>query len=554
MNRELFAGRYELLLEAPAGAAGRLFEARDVQTGEIVAVKVLKKELPPGAPERREIEHFFQTAAACQHPGIVRFYRMALDQGYLVREWVHGFSLVDLLRRRREIPGAELPLLLDGVAESIDAAVDAGLAPAGDLLTRIFVAWPRTVSSEDLQKLRGIPLGDWSGFSLKLNPASLSHLLPACPEETMSTMVAPLTDLGPILAPSVAFAQMIHQLLGAPRRMDRTRRFVPLATLNEAGNLALRRLLEASPAPARCSQVWAQLVEAAGLEARRPRPSVTPPPLPPPAANPAAQPPPLPIGRELRIPPLLMGQGRGGQCLRLMPQEPGFAPVHLVGRPVFRIGRSLYQADFVARLLPESPENERLTKEIGRVHAVLEAHEGKIALRDGNGSQPSVNGSNFNGHSLLHDRPTPLTGRGVLRLYQNYELEVIPLLSSQDRGWKIVNDCGATTPEEDAIGIEGSIVFEPARHQPALRLAAWLFSRLDFSISQRGDIQWVEPGLPAAPAGFLRHRGLFWLAAWAPPPGSLALNGNELLKGTVVPLSSAQVLQIGPASYRVEVE
>jgi hypothetical protein len=554
MNRELFAGCYELLQEAPAGAAGRLFEARDTQTGEIVAVKVLKRELPSGAPERREIEQFFQLAAACQHPGIVRFHRLVLDQGFLVREWIHGFSFVDLLRRRREIPGAELPLLLGSVAETLDAAVDAGLIPTGDLLNRLFVAWPRTVTVEDLQKLRSVPLADWCGFSIKLNPASLGYLLPVCPDETMSTMVGPLTDLGPILAPSVAFSEMIYQLLGAPRRMDRARRFVPLATLNEAGNIVLQRLLETSPAPARCSEVWARLVEAAGLEARRPKAPAPPPATPPPLPKAGAQPPPLPAGHELRIPPLFMGQGRSGQVLRLMPEDPGFAPVHLIARPVFRIGRSMYQADFVARVLPESPENERLTKEIGRVHTVLEAKDGAITMRDGNGDQASINGSNYNGAPLAHDRPTPLTTRGTLRLYQNYELEIIPMLSVRDRGWKIINDSGASATGAEGGGLQGGVIFQPCRQQPALRQVAWIFSRVDFSISQRGDLVWQESGLPGNIAGFLRYRGQFWLAAWGSGSSVLGVNGNELLKSAVIPLCPGQALQIGPAVYRVEVE
>src|SRR5262245_45656344 len=129
MSADLFSGRYELLHEAPPGAAGRLFEARDTQTGELVALKVFRRELPPDAAERADIERFFAAAKACQHPHIIRFHTLALDDGYLIREWIHGFPLIDLLRRRRELPALELVALLDQVPATLDAAVAADLAP-----------------------------------------------------------------------------------------------------------------------------------------------------------------------------------------------------------------------------------------------------------------------------------------------------------------------------------------------------------------------------------------------------------------------------------------
>lgn len=557
MNADLFAGRYELLAEAPQGAAGRLFEARDTQTGEIVALKVLRRELPADGPERGDLDRFFAAAQACDHAGIVRFHTLALDEGYLAREWIHGFSLIDLLRRRRELPAVEVIALLHGVPETIDAAVAADLAPTGDLLTRIFIGWDRSLPADELERLRGVPVTEWRGFTVKLNPMGMSSLLPLSPEETMSTMVSPmLASAGPMLTPSAAFAEMAHQLLGAPRRSGRQRRYVPLGTLNEAGNTVLRRVVEGGTPPASCVIFWKELLDATGLAAQPRKAAPTPPPPPilqnPP--KPPAAPPPLPKRRTLRIPDSFLGSAQPGSILRLTPRDIGFTPIQIIARPAFRFGRSLYHADFVTRILPETPENEKLTKEIGRVHALGEVSGDSITLRDGNGEQASVNGSTFEGKTLSADTLTIVKGRGVLTLYRNYELEIIPMLTSADLGWQIENEGDWPGPGPKPPAIQGAVVFRPLRNQPALRQAAWLFTRLDFALGPRGDVTWCEAGAPLSQASFLHHRGSFWLATFAPPPGAILVNGVEIPAASAVPIVNGQAIQLGPGSYITEVQ
>ncbi|MEQ1862678.1 MAG: hypothetical protein ABMA13_22385 [Chthoniobacteraceae bacterium] len=565
MNADLFAGRYELLHEAPPGAAGRLFEARDAETGEVVALKVFRREMQHDAPELADIEHLFKAGLVCQHPRIVRFHTLSLDQGYLAREWIHGFPLIDLLRRRRELPAAEVAALFHDVPEMIDAAVAADLAPTGDLLTRLFVCWDRSIPVEELVRLRGVPVTDWSDFSVKLNPISLSAVLPLSPEETMSTMVAPLlAQAGPMRTPSVGFAETIHQLLGAPRRSDRHRRYVPLGTLNEAGNAVLRRIIEGGTPPASCVAFWKELIDATALSSPLRKAPPPPPPSPvlkqpPPPPLPAppksiVAPPPLPKRRALHIPEAFLGHVQPGTILRLTPRDISFTPIQFIARPAFRIGRSLYHSDFVTRVLPETPENEKLTKEIGRVHALAEVRGKQIVLRDGNGEQASVNGSKLNEQLLSVDKPTPLSGRGVLALYRNYELEIEPMLGSADLGWTIDNEAAWPGPMPAAPAISGAVVFHPRRNQPMLRQSAWLFTRLDFSLSSRGDVTWCEAGAPSSQGSFIHHRGCFWLATFAPPPGTIFLNNTEVPPGSAVPLASGQPIQLGPGGYIVEIQ
>jgi|GEM_PF-2030942 len=602
MNPDLFAGRYELLHEAPPGAAGRLFEARDTQTGEFVALKVLKRELGPNAPERYDLEHFYKASKACPNPRLIRYDLLALDQGFLVREWIHGFPLIDLLRRRRELPAQEVITLLHEVPETIDAAVAADLAPTGDLLTRLFVSWDRKLPADELVRLRGVPVTEWQNFVIKLSPMSLSQVLPLSPEETMSTIVGPLmAQAGPMLSPSAAFAEAIYQLLGAPRRSDRSRRYVPLGTLNEAGNTMLRRVIEGGTPPKLCTGFWKDFLEATGLhpQPRKPvLPSPPPPPIfasappqvqaqaantpsgipakaappipppiashpiptPPPSSAPApagppmAVPPPLPKRHILRIPERFVGNLQPGTILRLTPRDISFTPIHLIARPSFRIGRSLYHSDFITRVLPETAENEKLTKEIGRVHVLAELRGSQITLRDGNGEQGSVNGSAFEEHMLSPEKPTPVEKRGLLSLYRNYELEIAPLLGSTDLGWQIENEEAWPGPGPTAPALQGAVVFYPKRNQPMLRQAAWIFSRLDFAISSRGDVTWSEAGSPLSQASFLFYRGQFWLTSFTAPPGTIFVNNQEVPRNAIIPLSSGEPIQLGPGAYIAEIQ
>jgi len=598
MNRDLFAGRYELLHEAQAGGGGRLFEARDAQSGEFVAVKVFHRQLDPKAPECRDLENIFAAAKACTHPKIVRFHHLSIEEGYLIREWIHGFGIVRLLRRRRELPAPELVALFDGLAEAIDTAVTAGLPPTGDLLSRVFVAWERSVTYEELDQLLGQPVTSWRGFSLKLNPLSLLQVLPS-DDATQSTMVNVRMTSGPVLAPPVAFAEMVYELLGAPRRVGSSRRFVPLKALNEAGNHVLRRAIEGAPKPKSCAAFWQELIReidlrrgatsqqgaaqqensapASAIPPSRPGVSVNtgapvglarpaavkrekaaavPPPLPTAQPSPAVpiQPPVLQPVRSLKIPEPFLRCVQGGSILRLTAPDVTVTPIHLISRPLFRIGRSLYHADLITRVLPETPENAKLSNELGRVHVIAEMKGATLSLRDGNGEQPSLNGAIYREAKLAHDRPTPLDRPGELALYRNYLLDVLPMLTTADRGCVITNENEWPGPSDPDPAVKGAVAFAPKRGQRFLRQAAWLFTRLDFALLPSGEISWCEAGSGASQGAFLRHRGQFWIANFSLPAGNLVVGNEDIPPGGVVPIIAGHAVQLGARNYLAELQ
>jgi serine/threonine protein kinase len=97
----LLGRRYDILGEAGRGAMGQVYKARDRETGEIVALKLLKPEIAsdPGMVERFKSELLF--ARRITHKNVCRVYEFNRIDGiaYTSMEFVEGESLRCVLRR-----------------------------------------------------------------------------------------------------------------------------------------------------------------------------------------------------------------------------------------------------------------------------------------------------------------------------------------------------------------------------------------------------------------------------------------------------------------------
>ena len=97
-ERNIIAGRYELLAPLAKGGAGATYKAYDTGLGRFVALKVISADTSEAASLfRREA----RVSQAIKHPNVLSITDAGLEGSsfYLVSELVEGGSLSDLLRR-----------------------------------------------------------------------------------------------------------------------------------------------------------------------------------------------------------------------------------------------------------------------------------------------------------------------------------------------------------------------------------------------------------------------------------------------------------------------
>ena len=529
--RSLVADRFELLEELPRSNDGQMFRARDVAFGEIVAVKLLGAGCSMEAPARETLETAVRRAQSMRHPQLLRHDSLDTSTGVQVREWIHGFSLLDLLRRRRELTADDIFLLLPTLPATLDYLAAQSLPLPRPLLGKIFVQFDPATSPE---KLLTEPVSAWPAFALKVNPLAIRAVGSDPARDTTRTLIAQphaATASGDSGGPRL-LADLLYELLGGRQREPDHRRYSPLSALGEAGNGVLRRALLAAP-HADCQALWKDL--------RTGQASNLAPPVPLGAARPRPR---TPV-----IPQSLLGQPLPGDALTLTPQNPDAAALQLIARAHFKIGRSFQSADFVTRLFPETAQNEIISNRIGRVHVVAERVGGRLAVRDGNGSTPSLNGSHLDGHRLSPDHPAALTHRALLSLGDDYFLDLIPVLQPTPRTlpelWP-----GRNIPAPEP---PGALVCEPRQGQPELRRCVWLFSEIGFGLDAHARLVWDTRAAGDSPAAWHHHRGCFWLRNQSLSAGSLALDNVPLTSDQIAPITTGQTVRIGSSLFTAEV-
>lgn len=148
-----FLGGYRVLYRIAAGTFGRVYRADNPRTGEIVAIKVLRKRW---AEDNRKIELFERegkVGLSMQHPNIVRILAVSRDpstaQYYLVMEFVEGGNLKDFLAIRKKLEPLESLRLLEETTNGLAYALGQGLTHRDLKATNILIASSNTAKLVD---------------------------------------------------------------------------------------------------------------------------------------------------------------------------------------------------------------------------------------------------------------------------------------------------------------------------------------------------------------------------------------------------------------------
>jgi eukaryotic-like serine/threonine-protein kinase len=142
-ERQLLAGRYEILALIGAGGMGTVYRARDLELDDVVALKVIRPELvaTPGILDRFRREA--KLARRVTHKNVARVFDIGEHAGekFLTMEFVDGEALSSVIARAGVLPLARALSLGAAVADGLGGAHAAGvvhrdLKPDNVLLAR----------------------------------------------------------------------------------------------------------------------------------------------------------------------------------------------------------------------------------------------------------------------------------------------------------------------------------------------------------------------------------------------------------------------------------
>ncbi|HYZ74682.1 MAG TPA: SUMF1/EgtB/PvdO family nonheme iron enzyme, partial [Chthoniobacterales bacterium] len=274
----ILAERYRIITEIREGIGGRLYLAKDERAigrqPAAVALKLLHPTIASNFALLNRLENEIGLIRSAVDPHVLRYFSFEREVStpFLVREWVHGFLLYDLLRWRRACRITEVMKLLQPIAPSLDFIADHGLGLVDVSARKIFVCCPGDVDPATFSVLGQNRIEDWDRCEMKLNPLSLGPLIQhnrqlrgnqtLIPSSRILSLSQAETGIRGVKAVRL-FARLLYELLsGHPPTDTEGTKYTPLSALNEAGNRVLQRACTSSSQPFKdCEDFWTALRE-----------------------------------------------------------------------------------------------------------------------------------------------------------------------------------------------------------------------------------------------------------------------------------------------------
>jgi serine/threonine protein kinase/class 3 adenylate cyclase len=121
--------RYALMESVGEGAVGIVFKARDLETDEILALKVLKPEVAADALVQANFNKELRLARRITHKNVCRIYDLSRNEGtaYVSMEYVEGENLLKHINRAGKLPVANALSILEQVCAGLKEAHEQGV-------------------------------------------------------------------------------------------------------------------------------------------------------------------------------------------------------------------------------------------------------------------------------------------------------------------------------------------------------------------------------------------------------------------------------------------
>ena len=183
-----FYGDYKVLYLIGSGTFARVYRVEQKETGEIYALKVLRRRHASNAENTEQFLREGRVGISLRHPKVVPIYEVVSegDSHYLVMEFVEGRSLQEFIKIRGLCEPDEAVRLMSDVTEGMAYALDQGVSHRDMKLSNVLVsshgqaklvdfglaaceysedaveqsANPRTIDYAGLERATGVRRGD----------------------------------------------------------------------------------------------------------------------------------------------------------------------------------------------------------------------------------------------------------------------------------------------------------------------------------------------------------------------------------------------------------
>jgi len=137
-----FYGNYKVLYLVGSGTFARVYRAVDRRSGQIVALKVLRRRCHEKPEQCEQFSQEGRLGMTLRHPNIVPIYDVGEENGtlYLVMEFIEGRNLREFVKIRKVCAAAEAVQLMCDVARGLDYALQQGVAHRDIKLSNVLVS------------------------------------------------------------------------------------------------------------------------------------------------------------------------------------------------------------------------------------------------------------------------------------------------------------------------------------------------------------------------------------------------------------------------------
>jgi hypothetical protein len=238
------AARYEFLSEMGQGGMGRVYQARDNETGDVVALKVLHPQIASDPAMAERFKNELRLARRITHKNVCRIFDFNRVDAitYITMECVDGETLRQRIDRAGALPVAQAVTVMRQVCAGLQEAHAEGIVHRDLKPENIMITPTGVVKLMDFGIARSLTMGTNTAHTLIGTPAYMA------PEQARGGQIDARTDV-------YALGLVLYECLTGKRAF----------TGNTPVDVALKQIQERPPAPRSLNADVPRAIEAAVL-------------------------------------------------------------------------------------------------------------------------------------------------------------------------------------------------------------------------------------------------------------------------------------------------